>query len=270
MRRGILSARPLRVRPGSARVRRRTALADHRDLDLARVLHLPLDRRRDLVGDQRGPLVVDLARDPRSPGSRARRASRRPARRRPGARRSPRARAAAPRTPRASLRGPRAAPRRARRRSGRSPPPRFAARPRCGGPPSRGRPPRARRGAARSGRRPARAGPRPRGVTALPMSWSSAARRAVSTEAPSSAAIEPGELRALDQVVEDVLAVAGAELQLAEQLHQLRVEAVHPRLERRPLALLDDSLVDLAPSPARRSPRSAPDGSARRRSGARA
>src|SRR5439155_533508 len=47
--------RPL-VRPGA-----RPALADHGDLDPARVGDLLLDRRRGLVGDQRRLLVVDLA-----------------------------------------------------------------------------------------------------------------------------------------------------------------------------------------------------------------
>ena len=79
------------------------------------------------------------------------------------------------------------------------------------------------------------------------MSWRSAARRAVSTDAPSSAAISAGQVRALDQVVEHVLTVAGAELELAQQSDQLRVEALHPRLEGRPLALLDDPLLDLRP-----------------------
>ena len=78
--------------------------------------------------------------------------------------------------------------------------------------------------ARRCGRRPARAGPRPRGSRPCRCRAAARARRAVSTDAPSSAAIRPGELRALDQVVEDVLPVAGAELELAEQPHQLRVE----------------------------------------------
>ena len=78
------------------------------------------------------------------------------------------------------------------------------------------------------------------------------------------------ELRALDQVVEDVLAVAGAEAQLAEQAQQLRVEAVDAGLERRLLALLGDPTRRSRRGRARRSPRSALDGCARRRSGARA
>src|SRR5262249_2237978 len=56
---------------------------------------------------------------------------------------------------------------------------------------------------------------------------------------------EPGELSALDQVIEHVLTVARAELELSQELHQLWVEAVHPSLERRTLALLDYSLADL-------------------------
>ena len=55
-----------------------------------------------------------------------------------------------------------------------------------------------------------------------------------------------GELRGLDQVVEDVLAVAGAELELAEHLRQLGVEAVDLGLEHGALALLGDDEVDLA------------------------
>src|SRR5204863_2702850 len=55
---------------------------------------------------------------------------------------------------------------------------------------------------------------------------------------------EPGELRTLDQVVQHVLAIACAELELAEKHDQLWVETVHARLEHRPLALLDDPLVD--------------------------
>ena len=82
-------------------------------------------------------------------------------------------------------------------------------------------------------------------VTALPMSCSSAARRAVSTEAPSSVGHQRGQVRALDQVVEHVLAVAGAEAQLAEQPGQLRVDPGDPRLERGPLPLLGDPGVDL-------------------------
>ena len=102
------------------------------------------------------------------------------------------------------------------------------------------------------------------------MSCSSAARRAVSTEAPSSLGHQRRQVRALDQVVEHVLAVAGPEAKLAEQPQQLGVEAGDPRLERRPLALLDDPRVDLVARRARRSPRSAPGGCARRRSAARA
>ena len=44
---------------------------------------------------------------------------------------------------------------------------------------------------------------------------------------------------------QDVLPVAGAELQPAEQLHQLRVQRVHVGLEQRLLALLHDVVVDL-------------------------
>ena len=69
---------------------------------------------------------------------------------------------------------------------------------------------------------------------------------------------EPGELGALDEVVEHVLAVARAELQLPEELHQLGVEPVHACLERRALALLDDPLVRSRPWRARSSPRRAP------------
>ena len=49
-----------------------------------------------------------------------------------------------------------------------------------------------------------------------------------------------GELRALDQVVEHVLAVAGAEAEPAEHLEQLAVDAVDAGLELGLLALLGD------------------------------
>src|ERR671923_19570 len=55
-----------RPRPPTSRgallgVRGRSALPDHRDLDLARVLHLLRDRAGDLVRDESGLLVVHLA-----------------------------------------------------------------------------------------------------------------------------------------------------------------------------------------------------------------
>ena len=240
----ILALGPREVPQPSDRVGG-AALADDRDLDPARELDLLLDRGRDLVGDQRGLLVVDLARvddhpdlatrahreDPLDPGWR------------PAISSSSRSRVTY-----CSSESPRA--------PGRAPESASAA---CtitastvlgstslwwasiawatasGSPWRRGDP----------RRRRSRACPRPRGVTALPMSCSSAARRAVSTEAPSSPAIDRGDAGALDEVVEDVLAVARAEAQLAEQLDQLRVQPVHVRLERRALALLDDLALDL-------------------------
>jgi hypothetical protein len=54
-----------------------------------------------------------------------------------------------------------------------------------------------------------------------------------------------GEPRALDRVMQDVLPVARAELQPAEQLHELRVERADVRLEDGLLPHLDHVLVDL-------------------------
>jgi len=53
------------------------------------------------------------------------------------------------------------------------------------------------------------------------------------------------QVGALYQVGEHVLAVAGAELQPAEQVDQVRVQAVDVGVERRPLPLFDDALLDL-------------------------
>ena len=225
---------------------------------------------RDLVRDQGGALVVHLARDRRSLGSHARPASRRRARRRPGG--GDLLQLAQPlhvllqRV--AAGAGTRS--RAANRPSARSLPRPFAARPRCGGPPSHGRPPRARRGVGRCERPTWACGPSISWLTALPMSWSSAARARRLDRRAELGRDQAGELRALDQMVEDVLAVARAELELPEQLDELRIQPVNACLEHRPLALLDDSLVDLRSSPARRSPRSGPDGCARPRSAARA
>ena len=51
---------------------------------------------------------------------------------------------------------------------------------------------------------------------------------------------DPGQVRHLDGVLQDVLAVAGPELQPAQELDQLRVQAVYARLEGGLLALFAD------------------------------
>jgi hypothetical protein len=56
-----------------------------------------------------------------------------------------------------------------------------------------------------------------------------------------------GEVRALDQMVEHVLPVAGTELELAQELNQLRIETLDSGLEGGALALLHDPLLDLRP-----------------------
>src|SRR3954465_9897299 len=95
--------------------------------------------------------------------------------------------------------------------------------------------------------------------TALPMSCSSAERRGgvwPRARPPRRAAgglraraelvgHHRGELRALDRVGEDVLAVRRAEAQPAEQLGELGIEAVHVGLEHRGLAELDDVALEL-------------------------
>src|SRR5438105_9486126 len=53
------------------------------------------------------------------------------------------------------------------------------------------------------------------------------------------------EPRDLDRVGEDVLAVARAELQAAEQLHQLGVQPLDARLEYASLPELDDMALEL-------------------------
>src|SRR5881628_22769 len=81
-------------------------------------------------------------------------------------------------------------------------------------------------------------------VSALPMSCSSAARRACFSLSPSSAAIAPDE-GGLDRVHEHVLRVAVAVLEHADQLDQLGMDAVHPDLEHGALTGLADRVVEL-------------------------
>ena len=57
---------------------------------------------------------------------------------------------------------------------------------------------------------------------------------------------DAGEERDLLRVVQDVLAVAGAELQPAHQLEHVGMQVVQPQLERRRLAVLADGVVHLA------------------------
>ena len=77
------------------------------------------------------------------------------------------------------------------------------------------------------------------------MSCSSAARRAVFGARAQLVGDHRRQARDLDRVAQHVLAVARAELQPAEQLHQLGVHRVHVRLEQRLLALLHHVVVDL-------------------------
>ncbi len=56
---------------------------------------------------------------------------------------------------------------------------------------------------------------------------------------------DAGEVRALDQVVQDVLPVRGAEAKLADQLRQLGVQAVDVRLESCGLPLLNHPLYEV-------------------------
>ena len=172
------------------RVLDRARLADHRDLDLPRVLQLLLDLARDLVREQRrarrrrslvgrdhhadlaaGLHRVDLVDAVVAGGDLLEVAQA--------------SDVAAP----ATRRERRGARRRARRRPARSRPRPSAARPRCGAPPSRGRRPPTRRGGARGRRRRARAGLRSR--ARRPCRCRAAAPRAApfSAMAPSSCAI---------------------------------------------------------------------------------
>ncbi len=77
------------------------------------------------------------------------------------------------------------------------------------------------------------------------MSCSSAARAAVRALAPSSAASSDRQAGALDRVGEHVLAVAGAEVQPAQDLGELGVQRAHVGLEHRLLAQLHDAPVDV-------------------------
>ena len=65
-------------------------------------------------------------------------------------------------------------------------------------------------------------------VSALPMSCSSAARRACFSFRPSSPAIDAADERRLDRVHQHVLRVAVAVLQHADELDELGVDAVEP------------------------------------------
>ena len=81
--------------------------------------------------------------------------------------------------------------------------------------------------------------------TALPMSCSSAARRAVFGLRAELVGHHRRELRALDGVGEHVLAVARAELQPAQHLDQLGVEALDVGVEDGLLPGLDDVRLEL-------------------------
>ena len=80
----------------------------------------------------------------------------------------------------------------------------------------------------------------------LPRSCSRPARLAVVHVHAELGGQQAGDMRDLDGVVEDVLAVARAVLHPAEQLDYLRVQAVDVGLERGALALGLDGGVDLA------------------------
>ena len=73
------------------------------------------------------------------------------------------------------------------------------------------------------------------------------------------------DVRALERVAQDVLAVARAVLEAAEQLDQLGVQARHVGLEARLLAVRGRSPPRSRPSPGSTPPRCGPGGCARRR-----
>ena len=95
------------------------------------------------------------------------------------------------------------------------------------------------------------------------MSCSSAARRAVLAAGAELVGHHRRQVRALDRVREHVLAVAGAELQPAEQLGQLGVEALDVGVEARPARPARRCGSRARTWPGSRSPRSAPGGCAR-------
>jgi hypothetical protein len=77
------------------------------------------------------------------------------------------------------------------------------------------------------------------------MSWSRPARRASLTLRPELGRHHAGEVADLDRVGEQVLGVRRAHLELAEQPHQLGVDAVQAEVEHRLLAGLAAHLVDV-------------------------
>ena len=82
-------------------------------------------------------------------------------------------------------------------------------------------------------------------VIALPRSWSTrGALRGLHARAELRRH-DPGEVHDLERVLEHVLAVARAEAQPAEDLHELLVERAAVRLEHRLLAGLADDLLEL-------------------------
>ena len=86
-------------------------------------------------------------------------------------------------------------------------------------------------------------------VTAFPMSWRKAPRLAIAGSTPISAASALAMCDGLDEVLQNVLAVAGAVLETAQELDELRMDVREADLGNRVLAGLPDLLVEVAHGP---------------------